>query len=60
MELDDKPRWTETKSGDFSIKAMYKVLEARPSIAFHTTNVWSFVFNQSYASLHEKQIGEIF
>ena len=40
MELDDKPRWEETKSGDFSTKAMYKLLEAGSSFAFPSANIW--------------------
>ena len=38
-ELEDKPRWEETKSGDFSAKSMYKVLEDDPSFAFPSVSV---------------------
>ena len=34
MELDDKPKWDEKKNNDFSIRAMYKVLEAEPNFLF--------------------------
>ena len=42
----------------FSVKAMYKVLEARPTIAFPLAIFGELVFNLSFASLHGKQLGE--
>lgn len=30
----------ETKNGDFTINNIYKVLEARPTIAFPLVNIW--------------------
>ena len=41
VELDDKPMWEETRNDDFSIKAMYKMLEAEPSFSFLMTNIWN-------------------
>ena len=35
------PCWTETKNGIFSLEAMYKVLEARPSFSCPLANIWS-------------------
>ena len=40
LEGVDKLRWEEIKSGDFSTKAMYKVLEAGHSFAFPLANIW--------------------
>ena len=39
LEGMDKLRWEETKSGDFSTKAMYKVLGAGLYSAFPSTNI---------------------
>ena len=40
MEIDDKPRWEETKNGDFSTRAMYKLLEVGSSFVFPSSNIW--------------------
>ena len=40
LEGVDKLCWEETKSGDFSTKAMYKVLLVGHSFAFPSTNIW--------------------
>ena len=45
MDGVDKPWWEETKSGDFSTKAMYKVLEVGHSFTFPSAKIWGvFVF----------------
>ena len=41
VELDDKPWWKETRNVNFSIKSMYKMLEAEPSFSFLMTNIWN-------------------
>ena len=40
LEGVDKPWWEETNSGNFSTKAMYKVLEADHSFVFPSANFW--------------------
>ena len=39
MKIDDKPRWEETKNGDFSTRAMYKLLEADSPYVFPSGNI---------------------
>ena len=39
MEIDDKPRWEETKKGDFSTRAIYKLLEANSPYVFPSGNI---------------------
>ena len=51
----------ETKHSEFTIKAMYKVLDAIPTISFPSANIWGVRVQPKiylYASLLRKQLGE--
>ena len=41
VEVNDKAKWMETKSGEFLVKSMYKVLEFKPTTLILMEIVWS-------------------